>query len=170
MKKIFCVTFCVTTVAAASMLSGCVSVEVTQTQEIPLNDHARLIMSVEGAQTSGIVGGASRPKEGEPFHRILRDSDGKVVFAYDMDVSGSPTGESYNFVLKPAGTGPTFATSRKVTAALNGGVKVELMEQPGTGRQIVDVFRVVKQENEPESFGSHLMALHNRFFHWVHGQ
>jgi hypothetical protein len=166
MKK----AFCLLTVAAASVLSGCVRVEVTHTQEIPLNGHARLIMSVEGAQTGGIVGGASLPKEGEPFHRILRDSGGKVIFAYDLDVSSSPTGESYSFVLKPAGTGPTFATSRKVTAALNGGVKVELMEQPGTGRQIVDVFRVVQQENSEESFGSHLMALHNRFFRWVHGQ
>ena len=168
MKKIFCVT----TVAAAGVLAGCGAVTVThvKSQSIALNDHASLLMFVEGAQTSGIVGGGSRPKEGEPFHRILRDSDGKVVFAYDLDVSSSPTGDTYSFVLKPAGAGPTFATSRKITAALNGGVKVELMEQPGTGRQIVDVFRVVKQENEPESFGSHLIALHNRFFRWVHGQ
>src|SRR5580658_7609973 len=136
MKKIFCVT----TVAAAGVLAGCGAVTVIHTrfQSIALNDHASLLMSVEGAQTSGIVGGASRPKDGEPFHRILRDSDGKVLFAYDLDVSSSPTGDTYSFVLKPAGTGPTFATARKVTAALNGGVKVELMEQPGTGRQIVD--------------------------------
>jgi len=164
--------YLVTTTAAMGLLACCHSVAVTQVrgQTIPLNDHAILVMGVEGAQSSGITGGASRPKEGEPFHRILRDSDGKVVFAYDLDISRSPTGETYSFVLKPAGAGPTFATSRKVTAALNGGVKVELMEQPGTGRQIVDVFRVVQQENEPESFTSHLMALHNRFFHWVHGQ
>jgi len=168
MKK----AFCVTTMAAAGILAACGPVEVTQIrgEVIPLNDHASLVMSVEGAQTSGIVGGASRPKEGEPFHRILRDKDGTVVFAYDLDVSSSPTGETYSFALKPAGKGPTFATSRKVTAALYGGVRVELMEQPGTGRQIVDVFRVVPQENSQESFGSHLMALHNRFFYWVHGQ
>jgi hypothetical protein len=166
MKKLFFAT----TVAGAGVLAGCGAVTVIRSQSIALNDHASLVMFVEGAQTSGIVAGASRPKEGEPFHRILRDSDGKVVFAYDLDVNSSPTGESYSFVLKPAGAGPTFATSRKVTAALNGGVKVELMEQPGTGRQIVDVFRVVQQENSEESFGSHLMALHNRFFRWVHGQ
>ena len=168
MKKIFCVT----TLASAAVLAGCGAVAVTQTrgEAIPLNDHASLVMTVEGAQTSGIVGGASRPKEGEPFHRILRDSDGKVVFAYDLDVSSSPTGDTYSFALKPAGTGPTFATSRKVTAALYGGMRVELMEQPGTGRQIVDVFRVVPQANSEQSFTSHLMALHNRFFQWVHGQ
>ena len=165
-------TFFVTTVTALGMTVGCGAAAVTQArgQTIALNDHASLLMSVEGAQTSGIVGGALRPKEGEPFHRILRDSDGKVVFAYDLDVTSSPTGESYSFVLKPASPGPTFAGSRKVTAVLNGGVKVELMEQPGTGRRIVDVFRVVRQENTEESFGSHLMALHNRFFRWVHGQ
>ncbi len=162
----------ITTTAAMGLLAGCQNVAVTEVrgQTIPLNDHASLVMSVEGAQTSGIAGGASRPKEGEPFHRILRDSDGKVVFTYDLDVSSSPTGESYSFVLKPAGAGPTFATSRKVTAALYGGVRVELMEQPGTGRKIVDVFRVVPQANSEESFTSHLMALHNRFFQWVHGQ
>jgi hypothetical protein len=167
MKKAFCVT-----TVAVGILAACGTVDVTRIrgEVIPLNDRASLVMSVEGAQTSGIVGGASRPKDGEPFHRILRDSDGKVVFAYDLEVSSSPSGETYSFVLKPAGAGPTFATSRKVTAVLNGGVRVELMEQPGTGRQIVDVFRVVPQENSQESFGSHLMALHNRFFHWVHGQ
>jgi hypothetical protein len=168
MKK----ALCCTTMVSVGMLAGCGTVEVREVrgQAIALNSHASLIMSVEGTQISGIVAGASRPKDGEPFHRILRDSGGKVVFAYDLDVSGSPNGETYSFVLKPAGTGPTFATSRKVTAALNGGVKVELMEQPGTGRQIVDVFRVVPQLNGEESFGSHLMALHNRFFKWVHGQ
>ncbi len=168
MKK----TFCFTTMAAAGVLASCGAVIVTHTngQTIPLNDHASLLMSVEGAQTNEIVGRASRPKDGEPFHRILRDSDGKVVFAYDLDVSGSPTGETYTFVLKPASTGPTFATSRKVTAALNGGVRVELMEQPGTKRQIVDAFYVVQQENSEDSFGSHLMALHNRLFRWIHGR
>jgi hypothetical protein len=170
MKKRCLVTTTVATTAAMGLLAGCHSMAVAKGQTIPLNDHASLVMGVEGAQSSGITGGAARPEEGEPFHRILRDSDGKVVFAYDLDVSSSPTGETYSFTLKPAGAGPTFANSRKVTAALYGGVRVELMEQPGTGRQIVDVFRVVPQANGEQSFTSHLMALHNRFFHWVHGE
>jgi len=49
-------------------------------------------------------------------------------------------------------------------------VRVELMEQPVTGQKIVDVFQLQNVEPQDVSIGAHLIALHNRFFRWVHGQ
>jgi hypothetical protein len=167
-----CIAF---SAAVLASLSACGSAPLAgaEGQSIDISDHARLVLSVEGAQATGhrsLDTGISQAKEGEPYHRILRGGDDKVLFAYDLQVTGSPTGETYTFLLQPAATGPTFSTSRKVTAALNGGIRIELMDQPATGRQIVDVFKVLPREDHQQSFGAHLMALHNRFFHWVHGE
>ena len=40
------------------------------------------------------------------------------------------------------------------------------MEQQGTGRKVVDQLRIFRGQ----SFHSRLMAMHNQFYHWVHGE
>jgi hypothetical protein len=102
---------------------------------------------------------------GSSTHRVLRDSAGKTLFEYDLKVvSASPDG-TYRLALKPSGKA-TFAASREVSLQAPQKVLVELMEDPATGRKIKDVYSSVV----PETFGQHLMALHNQFYHWVHGQ
>jgi hypothetical protein len=151
----------------AAGLAGC-HAAATNVQLIDLDDNTRLVVVVEGAPTSQtpvamVIPG---PKPGDPIHRVLRSADGRILFAYDLEVKKGGGSEPYTFLLKPAVKGPTFASVREAALSTReGSFRVELMEQPATGRRIEDVYSVL----ENESFGTHLMRLHNQFFHWVHG-
>lgn len=115
---------------------------------------------------------------GQPIHRVLRNSAGKVLFTYDLDVAKyapgtGPDGTTYRFLLKPATGGPSFAATREVNVTPESeAVRVELLAQPGSGKKVVDVFTLSAPSKVIEStgFGDHLMAVHNRVWKWVHGQ
>jgi hypothetical protein len=162
----------------AAGLAGCdhaESVSGKQVVTVDLDARTRLIVSVEGVQTRPASAEFERSKEGEPIHRILQSADGKTLFAYDLEVHKSGTAGLYHFLLKPAGNGPTFASTGEVTMkAHEDAVRVELMEQPGTGRKVEDVFRLVDFEGHASeahdtSIGAHLRRVHEMIRQWVHG-
>jgi hypothetical protein len=144
-------------------------------QVVDLDAGKRLVLQVEGVHTkSGESDGVSKAKDGEPIHRVLRDGDGNVLFAYDLQVSRSGKDGAYDFLLKPAaGKAPTFEASRKVTLNAQDAVRVELMEQQGTGRKVEDVLSLVDTSGSASdvhnAIGAHLRAMHERFYRWVHG-
>jgi hypothetical protein len=143
-------------------------------QLIDLDARTSLAVSVEGVQarpTASESGRVPRSKEGETIHRVLQNAEGKILFAYDLEVRRGESG-TYTFVLKPAGKGPTFDARRELTVAHQDAVRVELMEQPDTGRKVVDVFRLVGRTSEVHeiSIGAHLRRAHEMVFQWIHGQ
>jgi hypothetical protein len=164
--------------AAASM--ACVEVHsiprVAGGQLIDLDAGKRLVVQVEGVQTkSDEFDGVWRAREGEAIHRVLQSRGGTILFAYDLRVRKSGAGDGYRFELKPAaGKAPTFDASREVTVNAQDAVRVELMEQQGTGRKVEDVFRLVDTSgNAAEThfaIGAHLRAAHQLIYRWVHGE
>jgi hypothetical protein len=154
---------------AAAGLAGCAAhVESSNLQTVRLDDDTSLAIVVDGAPTvpAPVASVLPGPKPGDAIHRFLKSSDGKVLFAYDLRIDRSGADGSYNVVLKPAAGGPTFAATRTVAIPPPPGtVQVELMEQPGTGRKVEDGFRIFRGQ----SFHSRLLAIHNQFYHWVHG-
>jgi len=176
MKKAMKKITVASTVLAAAGAAGCQttdSAQPLQRQAVRLDDSTILTVQVEGVQP-GSAPAASvfrRSNESEPIHRILEDGSGKALFTYDLQLSRSEPDGAYTFLLKPAGQGPTFASSRKVTMkSSDDAVRVDLMEQPDTGRKISDVYRVQKSATHAMSLHAHLMALHERLYRWVHGE
>jgi hypothetical protein len=165
-----------TVVLFAAGVAGCQTADSPHSptgEAVQLDKTHLLMIGVEGVQPGNPTDVAQylRNQSGEPIHRSLEDGHGKVLFTYDLQVAKSEPDGTFTFLLKPAGAGPTFAATRKVTLQTAGDTaRIELMEQPGTGRKIADVFRVQKFEFHDMSFGEHLLAAHNRFFKWVHGQ
>jgi hypothetical protein len=102
---------------------------------------------------------------GSTTHRVIQDGNGKTLFEYTAEVAGFNPDGSYHILLKPAGKGPTFAATRDVSMLEHDKARVELMSDPATGRKIVDHISLMKHQ----TIGSHLMALHNHIYHWVHG-
>lgn len=152
-------------ILAITGLTGCQPAATGQS--VRIDAATQLVVSVEGVAAHPKAR-TSEPAEGEPMHRVLQGSDGKTLFAYDLEVSKSGSAGGYRFLLKPADSGPTFDAVREVTVNnRDDAVRVELMEEPGTGRKIEDVFHL---SDPPPTIGGHLMELHNRFFRWVHGQ
>ena len=154
-------------VLTAAGLAGCHAAPPSNMQMIRLDSDTSLAIVVEGARTlpSTVASVLPGPKPGDPIHRFLKSADGKVLFAYDLQVEKSGGG-SYKALLKPVSGGPTFAAVREVAIPPPPGVMgVELMEQAGTDRKIVDSFRIFRGQ----SLHSQLLAMHNQFYHWVHG-
>ncbi len=136
-------------------------------------NHLALTVHMEGAQVQ------AGPKEvmlvpsntGEAVHRILKNSSGKALFAYDIKAGKDDGAGNYHFLLAPAaGTIPTFESTRELAVkAGEESVKVELMEQPGTGRKIADVLQVNAFESH-SAIQEHLIRFHSMIRAWVHGE
>jgi len=159
-------------ILAASCMVACqvsYSPNATARQAILVADGTLLSVAVEGveARSAGEIQGSAR--DGQTIHRVLQGDDGKPLFAYDLAVKRGDAG-SYTIVLKPAaGNGPTFAATREVTLTPDDrAVRVDLMEEPSTGRKVTDVLHLASEH--PVTVRSHLLALHNQFFRWIHGQ
>jgi hypothetical protein len=116
----------------------------------------RLKVSTEGA-------GPQTVAVGETAHRVLRNSEGKILFAYDLQANRTGAG-LFRISLKPAQQQPTFVKEREVTVAANESVRVDLLEKPGTGQKITDVFSLAQDA----PIGAHLMQLHNHLYRMVH--
>jgi hypothetical protein len=117
----------------------------------------RLKVSTEGA-------GPQTVAVGETAHRVLRNSEGKILFAYDLQANRTGAG-LFRISLKPAQQQPTFVKEREVTVAANESVRVDLLEKPGTGQKITDVFSLAQDA----TIGAHLMQFHNHIYRMVHG-
>ncbi|HZL56627.1 MAG TPA: hypothetical protein VFC21_06090 [Bryobacteraceae bacterium] len=144
-------------------------------QTVQLDAKTHLQVSTEGGpvrQSLQETVGLSGAYAGQFLRRVLQSPDGKVLFAYDLQVDKGAGAGTYRLLLKPAAKGPTFQKFREVSVnAMDNAVRVELMERPDTGQKIVDVFQLASGSESPQmSFGAHLMQVHNRFFRWVHGQ
>jgi hypothetical protein len=154
---------------AAAGLAGCHGPTPSNMQMVKLDGDTSLAITVLGTQTlpAPVASVLPGPKPGDPIHRFLKSADGKVLFAYDLQLGSRGADGSYQAILRPSSGGPTFAAPRAVTLpAPPGGVQVELMEQAGTDRKIGDSFRIFRGQ----SLHSQLLAMHNQFYHWVHGE
>lgn len=154
---------------ALMTLTGCQHSVSWQAVELDANND--LLVRAEGAQPIG--GRLAKSAPDEAIHRVLTNADRKVLFAYDVAVGKRDDEGSYRLTLQPAQQKPTFASAREVTfKAHEDSVRVELMERPGTGEKIVDVFSVVPRATEEKNETgplAHLRAMHNAVFHWFHG-
>jgi len=166
MKKAF-------SVSIALALAGCAhfqSVESSGAQLIELDGENRLAVAVEGVDTHAMPVQFVSAGAGEPLHRVLQGADGKVLFAYNLDVKKNPAAGSYRLLLRPAGAGSTFAAVREATVRGKDSVRVQLMEEPGTGRKVEDVFRLVKAEENMADPQAHLKRIHAFFRNLFHGE
>lgn len=146
-------------------------------QAIAVDDHTWLVVKTEGARVRSSEIGGTLPvsRSREPVHRVFETTGGKVLFAYDLEITPGASDTSWRFLLKPAAVRPTFAASREVmvNAEGEGGerVRVELMEQPETGEKIVDVFQLVRRQRRiQERHEFSLNSLHRRLYQFIHGQ
>ena len=100
---------------AAASLAGCAakieSPNLQKIQMIQLDSDTSLGIMVSGAQTSSapVASVLPGPRSGDPVHRFIKSSDGRVLFAYDLQLN--ETNGSYTALLKPAVKGPTFAAN-----------------------------------------------------------
>ena len=153
---------------AAAGLAGCHGSTPSNMQMIKLDEDTSLAITVLGTQTlpvpvASVLPG---PKPGDSIHRFLKSADGRVLFAYDLQLERKGADGAYKALLKPVSSGPTVASIREVTIPRPpGSVGVELLEQPGAGREVVDMFRIFRGQ----SLHGQLLAMHNQFYRWVHG-
>ena len=151
-------------------LTGC---QTTVPPSVRIDKETRLFVSVEGIResTTPLVPSST---EGEPIHRTLQNGDGRILFAYDLEVSKTDTADAYRFLLKPADDGPTFDASREVTVSTHDdSVRVELMEEPGTGRKVEDVYRLLKGRPwgpHDSMFQQHVYMVHSFFRRLLDGE
>lgn len=165
MKKIFAVV-------AAVLLAGCAhfqGVQKSGTQVIALDTKTGLAVAVDGVLTRATPIVRQALNGTEPIHRVLQGGDGNFLFAYDIDVTKASSAGAYQLRLKPARSGATFATVREVTVRGKDTVRVELMEQPETGRKVEDVFSLVALEENTADPGTHLNHIHAFFRNLFHG-
>lgn len=164
-------------VAGAILSGGCgthIAAETTNWRTVAVDPGALLTVRVEGAP-QGItpIDASNRALEGQTTHRILRNQDGSVLFAYDLAMKKTADKKQFKLLLLPAGSGgPTFANRREVSARVDEDmVRVELMEQPQTHEKIVDVYRLQAPATvQFQTEGFSLMRLHNAVFNWLHGK
>ena len=169
----------VLTALTLTMTTGCAHFTVgpvQQGQSINLDARTKLMVSTQGAAQPPATRMVFSLTPKEPIHRVLESGDGKVLFGYNLQVGKGTADGSYRLILKPAATGPTFQKSREVTVENRDAVvRVELMEQPETGKKIVDVFQLANRTDadvkaELTSPLAHLKAFHDHIFHMLHGQ
>ena len=164
-------------VAGAILSAGCGTHRVAETtnwRTVAVDPGALLTVRVVGApQDNTPIDLSNRALEGQTTHRILRNQDGSVLFAYDLVMKKTADQKQFKLLLLPAANGgPTFANKREASARVDEDmVRVELMEQPQTHEKIVDVYRLqapATVELQAESFS--LIGLHNAVFRWLHGK
>jgi hypothetical protein len=147
MKKLLCISL---------LLSGCGQ----------HGQQTRLRVVTEGAQTDPMV--VTEPATGQPVHRVLRNTDGRVLFAYDLEVNQTEPGQ-YRLLLKPSQQQPTLENARNITVVGNKSVRVVLPAQPVTGEMLADVFSVAPK-TAVFSPMARLRQVHNHVFKMVHGE
>jgi hypothetical protein len=157
---------------ALAGLAGCQHFSVAHRidRSVAVDKKTRLTAHAEGADLQASIVQPTTP--GEPIHRLLRNPAGKVLFAYDVEVVKGATDGAYNLRLKPSGQKPTFAAVREVAVkSRQESVRVDLMENPGTGEKVTDVLQLLPNDasNEMMSPASHLMKLHNMVFRYFNG-
>jgi len=163
MKKVFAA------MVALGGLVGC-TVNFSHARSVAVDKKTRLTAHAEGADLQASIVQPTTP--GEPIHRLLRNPAGKVLFAYDVEVLKGATDGSYNLRLKPSGQKPTFAAVREVAVkSRQESVRVDLMENPGTGEKVTDVLQLLPNDASDEmmSPAAHLMKLHNMVFRYFNG-
>jgi hypothetical protein len=164
MKNMFAVAL-----LALSGLTGCAHFSTAQSTAV--NSKTQLVAHLQGGDLRASI---VRPKvPGDPIHRIVQDLDGKLLFAYDLEVGRASENGSYTLRLKPAQQKPTFAAAREVTVkSPQESVRVELMENPATGEKITDVLQLLPPEIPAAALSptAHLMKLHNMVYNYFHGR
>jgi hypothetical protein len=171
---------------AALTLGGCAA-DTAAHRAIPSHGEVQQVVAFSGSRPGGArtllifsTEGSGAPavkdppiaeyKPGVPIHRVVQNADGKPLFAYDLDISKNEGG-AYRIAVRPAADGPTFKSTREVTVNRDQeAVRVDLLEQPQTGRKVSDWVSVVTAHDEQQSLPRHLVELHNRIFRWMHGE
>ena len=159
-------------VLIALVLAGCAhfqGVQKSGAQLIELDGENRLAIAVDGVETRATPVHFVSARAGGPLHRVLQGGDGRILFAYNLDVKKIQTDGSYRLLLRPAGVGSTFAAVREVTLNSKDIVRVQLMEEPGTGRKVEDVFRLMPAEANAADPAAHLQRIHTFFRNLFHG-
>ncbi len=122
-------------------------------------DKKVLAVSTAG-ETDGASTGSQNVGLGETVHRVIHGKQGETLFAYDLAIQRGDPG-TYVLHLKRAAQEPTFARERSVSIQEVGqSVRVELMENPQTGKKIADAYRFF----QPVTLGS----LHRDLVHALH--
>ncbi len=110
----------------------------------------KVLAVTTAGETAGASTGSQNVDLGETVHRVIHGKAGEILFAYDLSVKRGNPG-AYVLHLKPAAQAPTFARERSVSIQEVGqSVRVELMENPQTGKTLADAYRFF----QPVTLGS----------------
>lgn len=108
----------------------------------------------------GELGSQAMADQNQTIHRVLRDDDGKLIFGYDLWVSGDPAAKQFRIVVKPLDSeveitlraknqptpAETISTFPKSSApqTLDDGAEfsLDLLINQSTGIKIIDVVKV----------------------------
>ena len=110
----------------------------------------KVLAVTTAGETAGASTGSQNVDLGETVHRVIHGKQGETLFAYDLAIHRGVAG-TYVLHLKPTAGAPTFARERSVSIQEVGqSVRVELMENPLTGKKIADAYRFF----QPVTLGS----------------
>jgi hypothetical protein len=118
----------------------------------PVDEHVGLRIVAQTDPKSGAMSGAhTEMKKDGPIHRVLRNSAGQILFAYDIEVK--PSDGFYHVVTEPLNAAyartlqtepvPTLAAANDSLTTLGGHVMIELLANPATGQKISDDIMLV---------------------------
>jgi hypothetical protein len=118
----------------------------------PINDQVGLrIVPRIYPKTDGLAHEHMEMKKDGPIHRVLRDSSGRILFAYDIEVKSSDG--QYHIVTEPVNAAyaqtlqtepvPTLSSVSDSASMLGGSVMIELLSNPTTGQKILDDIKLV---------------------------
>jgi len=120
-------------------------------EPIPIDDHVGLRIVPKGAGVAAALRDRMEVKKDGPIHRVLRDSSGKIVFAYDIEVKlkdgiyrilTGPVNPTYARTLQTEPVPTLNATHNSGTVA-GGSVMIELLSNPATGQKVSDDIMLV---------------------------
>jgi hypothetical protein len=156
-------------------------------------DGTRLtIDTVSSGPTVHVPGSGSVESERDTWHRVLRDKQGKVLFAYDIEARRTGSG-TFRILIAPVEPGfsqrlspgdvrvPTVADVRDFSEVKTGeSVKIDILYNPFDGDRIYDVLQpsvstvwggLVSQRPAEEefSFGDMQITVKGSVYHFAHG-
>jgi len=118
----------------------------------PIDDHVGVrVVPKFNPGAAGIARDHMEMKKDGIIHRVLRDSGGKILFAYDIEVK--PKDAFYHILTEPVsaayaqtlqfGSVPTLSAVSDSVTISGGSVIIELLSNPATGQKISDDIELV---------------------------
>ncbi len=136
-------------VMLAGLLAMATAAAQTYAQQFWFSDGAGMELHTENTGQAGVVGGGmiswDQASQTDRVSRFVRDSQGKTIFAYELEAHRAEEPGTINILIRPFPGGPTVSREREFKAVRYGQeVQFEILANPKTGERIYDVLRPIE--------------------------